>query len=295
MRKKVLVTTFAVMLPPLLWWVHSVRQDDLPAQSQSQVKVRAAPPVAQAVQPPPPKSTAQTFVAPRETPPIPIPCATPTKLDDAHKLMGSGNWREAAVLLEEFLVSAPQDQNALRDLGWIYFRKLASAEQAAPLLLRALEQNPGDRYLAAELTEIYTQEQRLDDLKREFQRLLGKSQAGESLKLAAGNILMQQNRPEEALAAYQDALQDANFSDPEAFLSLARAQMQIEPQGAVTSLQQLLGHYGETLAVLKEQGNQTDEVDRDIEHAKLMLAKAYRASGHPREADGVLSGLMKRF
>jgi len=124
-------------------------------------------------------------------------------------LYASGSFEKAAILAESVLEQSPDLTAATRVLAFSYM-KLGRAQDAVDLLRSSVGRNP-DIYLIRSLAQLLILEERYPEAEEVLTAYQAVDAHDGRVPLLRGDIRVRQNRPQEALAQYEAALElDAN-------------------------------------------------------------------------------------
>lgn len=127
-------------------------------------------------------------------------------LAKAIDLVDNGNAEEAAAILKEVLKLDPHNEQALVEMGMIQLIDFRKPDQALPYLEKALESNPDNRIVVAELAGLYDELGKTQD-GLDFFTKVAKENPSPSALIAKSHLLSTQGKSSEAAEAANQAAQ----------------------------------------------------------------------------------------
>jgi len=174
----------------------------------------------------------------------------------------TGRSQQAIEQYERVLVQEPREQQALKELGSLYNR-MGRFDEAVVYLTRAAEVNPTDLTLMQDLAWAYEASGNLDQAGATYRRVLDASPQAVVSRTRLAEVLVKQQKPEEALSLVEEGLQ-RNPSVP--LLRRARA-----------SLLERTGRIAEAIAEYREYARiapNADDARVVMERANLLEKRA---------------------
>lgn len=139
-------------------------------------------------------------------------------LAKAMKLVDHGQVKDAQALLESILQAHPTNEFALTELGMLHLLDYKDTGTALTYLEKVMKLNPGNKVVMNELVAIYEDTGRGEGLKF-LQSLYDENPDNTQLAQGIGQILLNQNRPQEAMPYFEKGTEDGK--DPQAYKLLA--------------------------------------------------------------------------
>lgn len=127
------------------------------------------------------------------------------RLGFAAALNLAGRNQEAIEQYERVLAQEPREQQALKELGSLYNR-MNRFEEGVTYLTRAAEVNPGDLALLQDLAWAHEARGNLDQAAETYRQVLTAAQTAAVSRARLAEVLLKQQKPEEALAVVEEGL-----------------------------------------------------------------------------------------
>jgi tetratricopeptide (TPR) repeat protein len=201
---------------------------------------------------------------------------------------------EAAVVLEAILQKDPRHEQALIELAMVHLLDFRRYDVATGLLERALDVNPKNRVIMAELVSLYEEQGQPENGIVWFTDFAAKNSDVPDAAWGLGQILSSQGRDSEAVAWLEKA--SATQNERERVLGDLADAYSRTGQG-----EKAVAAYRQAIDVLKQQS--TDKIDQGISpvfleerlnHLQMDLVREYLTQGQLDRAEEVLSELRAR-
>ncbi|MCX6127553.1 MAG: tetratricopeptide repeat protein, partial [Proteobacteria bacterium] len=139
------------------------------------------------------------------------------------RMIDTGNWREAEVLLQELLQKDPRHEGALVEMAMLNLIDKHDSHAAQPFLERALDVNPDNEAAVLELLGVYEESHGWDQGLAFLRSLPIENRKSGYVDYGIGSALVSMGRSQEAIPSLQKAIYEYGYREYTAREGLAEA------------------------------------------------------------------------